>query len=217
MKLFSELNENVKVVIEEAKDSGPKKYFIEGVFLQAVEPNRNKRIYSKEIMAEEVGRYTKEFIDKKRAFGELGHPEGPVVNLERVSHMIEHLVNEGNYWIGRAKVLDTPFGKIVKNFIDEGCGLGVSSRGMGTLVEQNGIKYVQNDFMLSTAADIVADPSSQKAFVQGIMEGKEWIYNNHTDSWMVAEDIKKEIKKLTAGQVALKEAAFFHRFLNSIK
>lgn len=215
MKLISELNEDVQIIVEEKE--GKKSYFIEGSFLQAVDPNRNKRSYPLHIMESEVKRYTEEYINKNRAFGELGHPEGPTVNLDRSSHMIKSLVQEGNYWIGRAKVIDTPMGRIVKTLIDEGASLGVSSRGMGSLVEQNGIKIVQADFILSTAGDIVSDPSSQKAWVQGIMEGKEWAYNNSTHTWMVAEVIKEEIKKLPAKQVALNQAAYFERLLKSVR
>lgn len=215
MKLFTEINEDVKFLTEE-KD-GAKAYFIEGPFLQAVVPNRNKRSYPFQVMENEVKRYTSEYIDKNRAMGELGHPEGPTVNLDRASHMIKSLVNEGNYWIGKAKILDTPMGKIVKTLIDEGANLGVSSRGMGSLVEQNGIKIVQNDFILSTAADIVSDPSSQAAWVQGIMEGKEWAFNASTGTWMVAEQIKEEIKRLPAKQVALNQATYFERLLKSVK
>jgi len=215
MKLFTELNEDVQFIVEEKE--GKKQYFIEGYFLQAVDPNRNKRSYPLDIMEREVTRYTEEYINKNRAFGELGHPEGPTVNLDRASHMIKSLVQEGNYWIGKAKILDTPMGKIVKNLLDEGANLGVSSRGMGSLVEQNGIKIVQKDFMLSTAADIVSDPSSQKAWVQGIMEGKEWAWNASTGTWMVAEAIKEEIKRLPAKVVAENQANYFARLLKSVK
>lgn len=215
MKIIKELNEDVQVLIEE-KD-GKKKYFIEGYFLQAVDPNRNRRSYPLDIMEAEVGRYRTEFIDKKRAFGELGHPEGPTVNLDRTSHLIISLVQEGNYWKGKAKVLDTPMGQIVKTFIDEGCQLGVSSRGMGSLVEHNGIKIVQKDFQLSTAADIVSDPSSQKAWVQGLMEEKEWVFNASTGSWMVAEAIKEEIKQISTKEVAARQADYFARWIKSIK
>lgn len=215
MKLFTELNEDVQFIVEEKE--GKKQYFIEGYFLQAVDPNRNKRSYPLDIMEAEVARYRTEYIDKNRAFGELGHPEGPTVNLDRASHMIKSLTQEGNYWIGKAKILDTPMGKIVKNLLDEGANLGVSSRGMGSLVEQNGIKIVQRDFQLATAADIVSDPSSQKAWVQGIMEGKEWAWNAGTGTWMVAEAIQQEIKRLPAKVVAENQAAYFERLLKSVK
>lgn len=217
MKLISELYENAKVVIEEAKDNKPKQYFIEGIFLQAEEPNRNKRIYPKETMSKEVQRYTEEYINNKRAFGELGHPEGPTVNLDRASHMILSLKEDGNYWVGRAKIIDTPMGRIVKTLIDEGANLGVSSRGMGSLVENNGLKVVQNDFMLSTAADIVSDPSAQKAWVNGIMEGKEWAYNPSTNSWMLAEMAKEAIKKTSVKDLPKQQAMVFEWFLRNLK
>jgi hypothetical protein len=178
MKLISEEATNVEFLTEAKKDGG-KNYFIEGIFMQANKKNRNGRIYPTEILQKEAKRYTEEFIKKKRAFGELGHPDGPTVNLERVSHMIEELEEVGQNFMGRAKVLDTPYGKIVKNLIDEGAQLGVSSRGMGSLKSgKDGISEVQGDFYLATAADIVADPSAPDAFVAGIMEGKEWIWDN---------------------------------------
>jgi hypothetical protein len=178
MKLISEEATNVEFLTEATK-SGGKNYFIEGIFMQANKKNRNGRIYPTEILQKEARRYTTEFIKKKRAFGELGHPDGPTVNLERVSHMIEELEEVGQNFMGRAKILDTPYGKIVKNLIDEGAQLGVSSRGMGSLkAGKNGISEVQGDFYLATAADIVADPSAPDAFVAGIMEGKEWVWDN---------------------------------------
>ena len=178
MKLISEEATNVEFLTEATK-SGGKNYFIEGIFMQANKKNRNGRIYPTEILQKEAKRYTTEFIKKKRAFGELGHPDGPTVNLERVSHMIEELEEVDQNFMGRAKILDTPYGKIVKNLIDEGAQLGVSSRGMGSLKPGgNGVSEVQGDFYLATAADIVADPSAPDAFVAGIMEGKEWIWDN---------------------------------------
>jgi hypothetical protein len=178
MKLICELQESVEYeLIEEG--AKPKQYFIEGIFMQANKKNRNGRIYPTEILQKEAKKYTTEFIKKKRAFGELGHPDGPTVNLERVSHMIEELEEVDQNFMGRAKILDTPYGKIVKNLIDEGAQLGVSSRGMGSLkAGKNGISEVQGDFYLATAADIVADPSAPDAFVAGIMEGKEWVWDN---------------------------------------
>jgi hypothetical protein len=178
MKLISEEATNVEFLTEATK-SGGKNYFIEGIFMQANKKNRNGRIYPTEVLQKEARRYTTEFIKKKRAFGELGHPDGPTVNLERVSHMIEELEEVDQNFMGRAKILDTPYGKIVKNLIDEGAQLGVSSRGMGSLkAVKNGISEVQGDFYLATAADIVADPSAPDAFVAGIMEGKEWVWDN---------------------------------------
>ena len=178
MKLISEEATNVEFLTEATK-SGGKNYFIEGIFVQANKKNRNGRIYPTEVLQKEAKRYTTEFIKKKRAFGELGHPDGPTVNLERVSHMIEELEEVDQNFMGRAKILDTPYGKIVKSLIDEGAQLGVSSRGMGSLKSgKDGISEVQGDFYLATAADIVADPSAPDAFVAGIMEGKEWIWDN---------------------------------------
>jgi len=178
MKLISEEATNVEFLTEAKKDGG-KNYFIEGIFMQANKKNRNGRIYPTEVLQKEAKRYSDEFIVKKRAFGELGHPDGPTVNLERVSHMIEELEEVDQNFMGRAKILDTPYGKIVKSLIDEGAQLGVSSRGMGSLkAGKDGISEVQGDFYLATAADIVADPSAPDAFVAGIMEGKEWIWDN---------------------------------------
>ena len=178
MKLISEEAIEVNFVTEE-DDNKKKNYFIEGIFMQSETKNRNGRVYPKAILQKEVKRYTEKFINTKRAFGELGHPDGPTVNLERVSHMITELVEDGDNFLGRAKIMDTPYGKIVKNLIDEGAKLGVSSRGMGSLKPvQDGLQEVQSDFYLATAADIVADPSAPDAFVSGIMEGKEWIWDN---------------------------------------
>ena len=177
MKLICEVNEELKVITE-ANERGGKSYFIEGVFMQAEQKNRNNRSYPKNIMAREVNRYVDEHIKQNRAYGELGHPSGPTINLERVSHMIKELREDGNNYIGRAKIMDTPYGNIVKNLMDEGARLGVSTRGMGSLKERNGCMEVQDDFHLATAADIVADPSAPDAFVSGIMEGKEWVWDN---------------------------------------
>jgi len=167
MKLISELTEEVKYLVEE-KTPGKKDFYIEGVFLQGDKENRNNRVYNANLLEREVQRYTNEYINKNRAFGELGHPQGPTINLERSSHIIKSLVREGSDFIGKAKVIDTPYGNIVKNLINEGAQLGVSSRGMGSLKEnKNGVMEVQDDFYLATAADIVADPSAPDAFVQG--------------------------------------------------
>ena len=195
MKLISEEAINVEFLTE-ATESGGKSYFIEGIFMQANKKNRNGRVYPTEILQKEAKRYTTEFIKKKRAFGELGHPDGPTVNLERVSHMIEELEEVGQNFMGRAKILDTPYGKIVKNLIDEGAQLGVSSRGMGSLkAGKNGISEVQGDFYLATAADIVADPSAPDAFVHGIMEGKEWVWDNGLLKETQIQEYKDKIEK----------------------
>ena len=177
VKLFSEAIEEVQYITE-AKEGGGKNYKIKGIFLQADIKNRNGRVYPMEILEKEVTRYNKKFINENRAYGELGHPEGPTVNLERVSHMVTELYPDGKNFIGEAKIMGTPMGEIVKNIIDEGGKLGVSSRGMGSLDQKNGANYVRDDFYLATAADIVADPSAPNAFVEGIMEGKEWVWNN---------------------------------------
>lgn len=194
MKLISEEATNVEFLTEATKTG--KNYFIEGVFMQAETKNRNGRIYPKEVLVKEAKRYTKEFIESKRAFGELGHPDGPTVNLERVSHMITELVEVDQNFMGRAKIMDTPYGKIVKNLIDEGARLGVSSRGMGSLKPgKDGIQEVQGDFYLATAADIVADPSAPDAFVAGIMEGKEWIWDNGLLKERQIQEYKDQIEK----------------------
>ena len=179
MKLISETNfETIRPVITEAKDGKGKDYFIEGIFMQSEIKNRNGRIYPKEVIQAEVKRYNKEFVSKSRAFGELGHPEGPTINLDKVSHMITELNEDGTNWVGKAKILSTPNGEIVKNLIDDGAKLGVSSRGLGSLEQKSDAQYVKSDFQLATAGDIVADPSAPDAFVDGIMEGVEWIMDN---------------------------------------
>ena len=177
MKLITEQLDDLTFVTEET--DGEKSLFIEGVFLQSDVKNKNGRVYPKDILQREVARYSKQYIKTKRAFGELGHPDGPVINLERVSHMITDLKEDGKNFVGRAKVMtSTPYGKIVESLLNEGAQLGVSSRGMGTLKQQKGTNVVQDDFYLATAADIVADPSAPNAFVEGVMEGKEWIFEN---------------------------------------
>ena len=191
MKLITETTEDIQYIKEES--NGKTNLFIEGVFLQSDLKNRNGRVYPREIMQREVDRYVKESIDKKRAMGELGHPDGPTINLDRVSHMITSLREDGSNYIGKAKILDTPMGNIVKNLIDEGASLGVSSRGLGTLKEKNGINEVQDDFVLSTAADIVADPSAPDAFVRGIMEHKEWVMVE--GAWM-EQDIDLAVRRI---------------------
>tara|TARA_R110000824_G_scaffold195625_2_gene378470 strand:- start:483 stop:1139 length:657 start_codon:yes stop_codon:yes gene_type:complete len=215
VKLFSEAVEDVEYITEE-KEGGGKNYKIRGIFMQADIKNRNGRVYPMEILGEEVKKYNKNFIEQNRAFGELGHPDGPTVNLERVSHMITSLEPDGKNFIGEAKIMDTPMGKIVKNLMDEGAKLGVSSRGMGSLRQKGGANVVSDDFYLATAADIVADPSAPNAFVEGIMEGKEWVWNNGSLVEAHVADLKKrfDVKKHQR-QVNL-EALEFAKFLEKL-
>ena len=197
MKLISEEAIEVDFVTEEDENK-KKNYFIEGIFMQSETKNRNGRVYPKVVLQKEVKRYTDKFINTKRAFGELGHPDGPTVNLERVSHMITELVEDGANFVGRAKIMNTPYGKIVKNLIDEGAKLGVSSRGMGSLKPvQDGLQEVQSDFYLATAADIVADPSAPDAFVSGIMEGREWIWDNGLLKEKEIVEYQKKVERAT--------------------
>ena len=177
MKLIREEVEAVEVLVE-SNSTGKKTFHIQGPFLQGDVKNRNGRIYESRILAKEVGRYNENFVNKNRAMGELGHPDGPTVNLDRVSHKITSLKQEGSNFIGKAKILETPMGRIAGALLNDGVTLGVSSRGMGSVQSRNGANYVGEDFMLATAADIVADPSAPDAFVQGIMEGKEWVWDN---------------------------------------
>ena len=214
MKLISEEIQNAEYLVEET--NGKKDYKIRGVFLQSELQNRNGRVYPKDILEKEVKRYNAEFINKKRAFGELGHPDGPTVNLERVSHMITKLYPDGANFIGEAKIMNTPYGKIVKGLIDEGAQLGVSSRGMGSLERRGGANYVKDDFYLATAADIVADPSAPDAFVEGIMENKEWIWDNgvlvekNIDAW------KREIESAKRNALAEAKVKVFENFLKNL-
>ena len=213
MKLMSETMENIEYITE-ATEKG-KNYKIRGTFLQADVKNRNGRVYPMDILEKEVGRYNKNFIQKKRAFGELGHPDGPTVNLERVSHMITNLYPDGKNFVGEAKIMDTPYGKIVKNLIDEGAMLGVSSRGMGSLEPKNGAQVVKSDFYLATAADIVADPSAPNAFVEGIFEGKEWIWDNGIVREMEIEAYRKALEKKTK-DLGEKQQKLFANFLSKL-
>ena len=204
MKLISEFNDyGVQPVIVEENKDGKKDYFIEGIFMQSEIKNRNGRIYPKEVIQNEVKRYNKEFVNKDRAFGELGHPEGPTINLDKVSHMITELNEDGANWVGKAKILSTPNGEIVKNLIDDGAKLGVSSRGLGSLEQKSDAQYVKSDFQLATAGDIVADPSAPDAFVDGIMEGVEWIMDNGILKRQEMEDMREVLRK--EKQVRLEE------------
>ena len=215
MKLITEVNENIEYLVEEDK-SGKKNLFISGPFMMSEVKNKNGRMYPKGVLMKEVKRYNTEYVDKNRAFGELGHPDGPVINLERVSHMITELKEDGNNVMGKAKIMDTPYGQIVKNLIDNGAQLGVSSRGMGSLEEKNGVKVVKDDFYLATAADIVADPSAPEAFVQGIMEGKEWIWESGALVEMAVDEIKKEITTATSINLENKKIKAFSQFLSKL-
>ena len=215
MKLITEVNENVEVLVEEDKN-GKKSLFISGPFMMSEVKNKNGRMYPKGVLMKEVKRYNTEYVDKNRAFGELGHPDGPGINLERVSHMITELKEDGNNVMGKAKIMDTPYGQIVKNLIDNGAQLGVSSRGMGSLEEKNGVKVVKDDFYLATAADIVADPSAPEAFVQGIMEGKEWIWESGALVEMAVDEIKKEITTATSINLENKKIKAFSQFLSKL-
>ena len=195
MKLISEFNDYaVEPVIVESNENGKKDYFIEGIFMQSEIKNRNGRIYPKEVIQKEVKRYNKEFVEQDRAFGELGHPEGPTINLDKVSHMITKLEEDGNNFVGRAKILSTPNGQIVKNLIDDGAKLGVSSRGLGSLESKGNAQYVKDDFQLATAGDIVADPSAPEAFVEGIMEGVEWVYESGILKAKDLDEMQKDLK-----------------------
>ena len=211
MKLITETIEDIDLIVE-GNSKGGKDYKIKGVFMQADIKNRNGRVYPVGTLATEVKRYTNEFINKKRAFGELGHTDGPTVNLERVSHMITSLTPEGKNFIGEAKIMDTPYGKIVKNLIDEGAQLGVSSRGMGSI--SNGT--VGKDFYLATAADIVADPSAPDAFVEGIMEGKEWVWNNGVLKEQEVNELKLQVESKERMARANKNAQVFESFLKKL-
>ena len=217
MKLITEINEDLDVFELEEDSTGKKSLFLEGVFLQSETLNRNKRMYPRPILEREVKRYKKDYIKENRAFGELGHPDGPTINLERVSHMITDLRRSGNDWVGRAKVLrETPYGKIVEGILKEGAKLGVSSRGMGSLEEQsNGTKIVKDDYFLATAADIVADPSAPNAFVDGIMEGKEWVWNNGIIQENEVSTIKRNLDVPTKKREELALRAF-EQFLSKL-
>ena len=214
MKLITEVNEDVRYIVEE-KD-GKKSLYIEGVFLQSNLKNRNGRMYPSEIMEKEVNRYMKEAVEGKRAFGELGHPEGPTINLERVSHMIKSLKREGDNFVGRAKISNTPYGNIAANLMADGARLGVSTRGLGSLKEHatlRGVKEVQSDFHLATPADIVADPSAHDAFVHGVMEGKEWIWDNGIIKPVQIENYKKIIEKTSSRNLEEQAVRLFTDFI----
>jgi hypothetical protein len=214
MKLISEALQDVQFMTEEV--AGLKQYYISGIFMQANQKNRNGRVYPSDILEREVKRYSDTYITSNRAFGELGHPDGPTINLDRVSHMIKELYKDGDNFIGKAKIMDTPMGKIVKNLMDEGATLGVSSRGMGSLKQSQGVNVVQSDFYLSTAADIVADPSAPDAFVDGIMEGKEWIWDNGVLKESAIGEYKKQIALATSIQLEEVKIRLFSDFIQKL-
>lgn len=216
MKLFTELVEEVKYLVED-KGNGKKDYYIEGIFLQGDIKNRNGRVYKSDTLAKEIKRYNEEYVKQNRAFGELGHPSGPTINLERVSHLIKSIDQDGSNFIGRAKIMDTPYGNIVKNLMSEGAKLGVSSRGMGTLKQNNeGVMEVQDDFFLATAADIVADPSAPDAFVRGIMEGVEWVWSNGVLKAQQIEEMKREIQRTPSRRLEEAKLNAFKQFIQSL-
>ena len=220
MKLISEQwSDDVNYLVEVDAKTGKKNAYIEGVMLQTEVKNKNGRIYPKEVMQKEVKRYTKEYIEQNRAYGELGHPEGPTINLERTSHLITDLYEDGNNFVGKAKILSTPMGNIVKNLLDDGARLGVSSRGMGSLKASNakgGVQMVQSDFQLATAADIVADPSAPDAFVDGVMEGVEWIWDNGVIKAQKIEEYKHSIQRAKTQKLQEVKLNVFNDFLKNL-
>jgi hypothetical protein len=215
MKLIREEIQDVQYLVETAKD-GTKNYFVEGIFMQAEKQNRNGRVYPMNILSKEADRYNREYVQKNRAFGELGHPENPQINLDRVSHMITKLYADGTNFIGKAKVLDTPNGKIVKSLLDGGASLGVSTRGVGSLRSHNGYQLVQDDFKLATAADFVADPSAPDAFVRGIMEGKEWVFENGQWKEMHNERAKKLIREASRHDIEEVALKIFENYISKL-
>jgi len=216
MKLISEYIEQELEYIVEAKDGGPKKYAIEGVFAQAESKNRNGRIYPRGIMENAVNKYTTEQVKTGRAVGELNHPQGPTINLDKVSHRITELKWNGNDVVGKAQILDTPMGQVVKGLLEGGVQLGVSTRGMGSLVEKNGVAYVKDDFILNTV-DIVQDPSAPEAFVNGVMEGVDWIWNNGIIEARAIEQIETEIRKAPRADLYETQVREFKNFLSLLK
>ena len=217
MKLISEFNDYaISPVIVEGKEDGKKDYFIEGIFMQSEIKNRNGRIYPKEVIQKEVKRYNKEFVEQDRAFGELGHPEAPTINLDTVSHMITKLEEDGNNFVGRAKILSTPNGQIVKNLIDDGAKLGVSSRGLGSLESKGNAQYEKDDFQLATAGDIVADPSAPEAFVNGIMEGTEWVYESGILKARDIDEMQREMRSAKLNKLEETKLNLWKRFVESL-
>ena len=215
MKLICEVTEDIKL-LKEGVDNASPKYFIEGIFMQSEIKNRNGRMYPKDLLIREVNRYISEYVMKNRAFGELGHPDNPTINLDRVSHIITELKRDGNNFIGKAKLTETPMGNIAKGLLESGANLGVSSRAMGSLKESNGVMVVQNDLKLSTAADIVADPSAPEAFVSAVMEEKEWVWNNGVLVEKEVSEYKGKIKKASKKSLAEEKFRIFEDFLSKL-
>jgi hypothetical protein len=214
MKLIREQVEDIKYLVEVNEATGNKEHFIEGIFMQCEKQNRNGRVYPKDVLGKEAERYNKEYITKNRAFGELGHPDSPTINLDRVSHMITKLYPDGNNFIGKAKILDTPNGKIVKSLLDGGATLGVSTRGVGSLKPVNGFQLVQDDFRLATAGDIVADPSAEDAFVRGIMENCDWILTDTGWQQVDFDRAKKQIKEASKHEIEAVTLKLFENFIS---
>jgi hypothetical protein len=216
MKLIKELieEENLQFITED--NDGEKRYYIEGVFMQADVKNKNGRMYGSNMLAEKVEEYSKNFIEKNRAYGELGHPSNPSINLERVSHRIISLRRDGSNFVGKAQVSSTPYGNIVKGLLEDGGKLGVSSRGLGSLMKENGILKVQSDFLIVTPADIVADPSAPDAFVEGIMEGREWVWDNGIIREKTVEDYKEIVEKTSSKELKMMKLKLFEDFLSKL-
>lgn len=216
MKLIKEEVQDIQYLVESDEKTGKKEHYIQGIFMQAEKKNRNGRVYPYNVLNKEVSRYNQEYVNKNRAFGELGHPDSPTINLDRVSHMITKLYPDGNNIIGKAKILDTPNGKIVKSLLDGGASLGVSTRGVGSLKPANGYQLVQDDFHLATAADIVADPSAPDAFVRGLMEDSEWILT--AKGWMPVhhDKAKKLIKEASKDEIEDVALKVWQTFLSKI-
>jgi len=217
MKLITELTEEVEYITE-AREDGSKDHYIKGIFMQADQPNRNGRIYPLKIMDKAVEKYIQTHVDQKRAYGELGHPAGPQINLDRVSHIIVALTRDGSNFIGKARLTDTPMGSIAKGLLKSGANLGVSSRGLGSLVEKNGIMEVQDDFRLATAADIVADPSAPNAFVKGVMEGAEWVYDAVNESWYQEKmhNTRKAMRRMRMDEIEENKFGIYESFIKSL-
>jgi len=217
MLMITELTEEIEYITE-AKEDGSKDHYIHGIFMQADKPNRNGRIYPLRIMEKAVQKYIESHIDQKRGYGELGHPSGPQINLDRVSHMVTELKRDGSNFIGKARLTDTPMGNIAKGLLKSGANLGVSSRGLGSLKERDGIMEVQDDFHLATAADIVADPSAPNAFVKGIMEGAEWVYDASSDSWYQEKlhESRKQMKRMRMDEMEQGKFGIYESFIKSL-